>query len=89
MYHKDAYLCRNTERLFFKGKDLARREDVCVVPFIPKDHIIGTVMNHDAQKAEYLWCNKALHLLYGGERDETIEQDKQSHRDVVKSGTNG
>ena len=85
LYHEDAYLCRNTDRLLFKGKSLARRGDVCVLPFIPKDHIVGTIMDHDAQKAEYLWCNKALHLLSGEERDKSIEQDKQSHRDAGKS----
>lgn len=68
---------------------MKRKANVMVSPFIPKDHILGSRMNHDAQKAEYLWCNKALHLLYGGEKDESTEQDKQFHRDEIKSDTNG
>lgn len=52
----------------FRG-NMKRKTNVMVSAFIPKDHILGSRMNHDAQKAEYLWCNKALHLLYGGEKE--------------------
>jgi len=45
-----------------------------VSSFVPKDHIVGTRMNYDAQKAEYLWCNKALHLLYGGDRENSAKE---------------
>ena len=68
LYYENAYLFQTDKGPQFKG-NMKRKANVMVSAFIPKDHILGSRMNHDAQKAEYLWCNKALHLLYGGEKE--------------------
>jgi len=57
---------------------MKRKANVMVSAFIPKDHILGSRMNHDAQKAEYLWCNKALHLLYGGDKVDGAKSESLS-----------
>lgn len=49
----------------FRG-DISRSKDIWVGPFIPKDHYIAKKMDFSSQKAEYLWANKGLHLMYTG-----------------------
>lgn len=67
LYYENAYLQHNNGNPRILGKSMKRKADVAVLPFVPKDHILGSRMDHDAQKAEYLWCNKAIHLLYGAD----------------------
>lgn len=43
---------------YFTG-DLSKRKDVIVETFVPEDH--RSAVN---QKAELLWCDKALRMLY-------------------------
>lgn len=69
----------------FKG-NMKRKANVMVSAFIPKDHILGSRMNHDAQKAEYLWCNKALHLLYGGEKEVNDSTRVEAAENEVSAG---
>ena len=64
LYFENAFLVQKDGRPSFQGKDLKRSKQVIVEEFVPRDHIFNSKIQIEDQKAEYLWINKGLNLLY-------------------------
>jgi len=67
LYFDNAFIVAKDGIPSIKGI-LNKSKDVYVEDFIPRDHFITTKIRWidlDAQRAEFLWVNKGMALLYG------------------------
>lgn len=74
LYFDNVYLIQSDGGPAFKNatdskvvpfkSNIKRKRNTYVEEFIPRNHVENGRMNYEAQKAEFLWCNKALRLLY-------------------------
>ena len=64
MYFDNAFIIATNGVPSIKG-NLVKSKDVYVEDFIPRDHQIAGRTDVDAQRAEFLWVNKGMALLYG------------------------
>lgn len=74
LYYENAYLKQTDKGPRFEG-NLKKRRNVYVEDFVPRNHLINGRLDYEAQKAEYLWSNKALRLLYGSEYQNVHAKD--------------
>lgn len=90
LFYKNAYLRHRDigEKIWqpYIVGDTKRNPHVVVEKFVPKDHRREDGrLNIHLQKAEYLWCNKAMRLLYHVGEDFALE-DASGERSEPSAG---
>ena len=75
LYFEDAFLIQKDGKPTFQGKNLKRSKNIFVEEFVPMDHKFNNKILIEDQKAEFLWINKGIRLLYSDISASPMEHD--------------
>ena len=70
----------------FQGRNLKRSKQVIIEEFIPRDHQQHQKVLVEDQKAEYLWTNKGLRMLYTDESAIPVDLPRVDPNDIIDGG---